>query len=258
MKPSLLFFAIILNLLASPAFAKQAWQNMAYIQDAFNEIALKNEYKLSTMKVLKWRVPIHYNIQFYKMKQFDLAKKITKIHLNHLQEITEHPFYASSSKRKTNFSIIFTQDKNYQRAIQNFSTTKVKNIERESNCMGQFKTNRQSEIISAVVIIPIDHAMSNGLLAACVVEELTQVMGLPNDSDWVNPSIANDRSKIEFLTGLDYLFLKILYNKKLKTNTPKQDAQQTIKHILEKLKSNKTIQRAHYLVNKKGLYRYAN
>jgi hypothetical protein len=51
-----------------------------------------------------------------------------------------------------------------------------------------FKHNKQSELISVLVIIPVDHAMSHGLLPACVIEELTQAMGLPNDSDWVIPS----------------------------------------------------------------------
>jgi len=249
---------ITISLLSPLTFAKQTWQDINYIQKAFNEIALKNEYRPTSMKVLKWQTPIRYDIRFYKMKPFELAKTQTEIHLNHLQEITEHPFLINTGKRKPNFSIIFTQDKNYKKAIQKFSTSTIKDIERDSNCMGQFKTNQQSEIVSAVVIIPIDHAMSKGLLTACIIEELTQVMGLPNDSDWVNPSIANDSSKIEFLTGLDYLFLKILYHKEIKANAPKQEIQQTIKHILEKLKSNKTIQRAHYLVNKKGLYPYAN
>jgi hypothetical protein len=40
-------------------------------------------------------------------------------------------------------------------------------------------------------------------------------MGLPNDSDWVNPSVANDKSILDLLTGLDYLMLKILYDKRL-------------------------------------------
>lgn len=254
----LTFFAILLNLFSQLAIAKQDWQNINYIQSAFNEIALKNEYKTSKMKVLKWQTPINYQVQFYKMKKFTLAKELTEVHLKHLADITNHSIQPKKTSQKTNLSIIFTQDKNYKKAIQTFSTSQVKNIERDSNCMGQFKTNRKSEITSAVVIVPIDHAMSKGLLVACIVEELTQIMGLPNDSDWVNPSIANDSSKIEFLTGLDYLFLKILYNKKLKVNTHKQLAQKAIREILKTLENDRTIRRANYLVNKKGLYRYAN
>jgi hypothetical protein len=78
-----------------------------------------------------------------------------------------------------------------------------------------FKHNKQSELISVLVIIPVDHAMSYGLLSACIIEELTQAMGLPNDSDWVIPSIANDKSVLDLLTGLDYLLLKILYDNRL-------------------------------------------
>ncbi|CAB5501138.1 Tellurite resistance protein (telA) [uncultured Gammaproteobacteria bacterium] len=93
-------------------------------------------------------------------------------------------------------------------------TSKVKNIENESNCLLSFR-HKAYQLIGATVIIPVDHAMRYGLLPACVVEELTQAMGLPNDSDWVNPSVANDKSILDLLTGLDYLMLKILYDKRL-------------------------------------------
>ncbi len=37
----------------------------------------------------------------------------------------------------------------------------------------------------------------------------------PNDSDWVSLSMANDKSVLDLLTGLDYLLLKILYDNRL-------------------------------------------
>jgi hypothetical protein len=50
-----------------------------------------------------------------------------------------------------------------------------------------------------------------GLLPACIVEELAQAMGLPNDSGLVNPSVANDKSVLELLTGLDDFMLRIIF-----------------------------------------------
>lgn len=72
--------------------------------------------------------------------------------------------------------------------------------------MGWFKTNGKNEIISAEIVLPLDHVFSRGLLISCIIEESTQVLGLPNDSDWVHPSIANDARKVELLIGLDYIF----------------------------------------------------
>ncbi len=124
--------------------------------------------------------------------------------------------------------------------------------------MGSFALNAQNQIEQAVVIIPVDHVYSRGLLVACIVEETTQVMGLPNDSDWVNPSIANDASRIELLTGLDYLLLKILYDSNLKAGMPLSQSQPIIKKIISDLQKNHQIKNAQHEVNKTGLYPLLN
>jgi hypothetical protein len=88
---------------------------------------------------------------------------------------------------------------------------------REAVCLGVLSTSRRSgRITRAVVIIPVDRARARGKLPACVVEELTQVLGLPNDSEKVFPSVFNDRSIDDFLTGLDVLLLKMLYDPRIK------------------------------------------
>ncbi|HBQ44629.1 MAG TPA: hypothetical protein DD716_03140, partial [Thiomicrospira sp.] len=121
---------------------------------------------------------------------YPLGHELDGIRMLHLQDNTEHDNGPSKANQAENLNIVFVQDKFYKQAINYFTKSSVKNIHKESNCMATINTNSQSEIQSATVIIPIDHAMSRGLLVSCIVEELTQVMGLPNDSDWVNPSIA--------------------------------------------------------------------
>ncbi len=256
-KITILFLLVLLANIANTAYAQQKWQDADYIQRAFNEIALKNEYKETTMQVRKWQSAISYDINFFRMNEFTLATELTKIHLQHLQQITNLSI-KQATDNNPNLSIIFTQDKNYKQAIQQFSTTNIKNIERESNCIAQFTTNSKSAIISAVVIIPIDHAMSRGLLLACIVEELTQVMGLPNDSDWVHPTIANDKSKVELLTGLDYIFLKILYAETITPGMYGSQLQNKIQAKITKLQQQKIIEQANILVNKYGLFPFIN
>ncbi len=84
--------------------------------------------------------------------------------------------------------------------------------------------------------------MSRGLLPSCIVEELTQSMGLTNDSDWVYPSIANDKSVLDLLTGLDYLLLKLLYHPDLKTGMSIAQSTPIVRRILKNFKQNGLIQ----------------
>ncbi len=241
------------------------WQSSSYIQKAFNEIALKNEYRQTQQRIIKWQKPIFYQFVYHNLPQNSVVEELFNAHLAHLQYITQHPIQFVSDKQpisnkqqKPNLLIHLTKDADYGRIIQQVSKNRIENIERESHCMGSFALNARHQIDQAVVIIPADHVYSRGLLVACIVEETTQLMGLPNDSDWVNPSIANDASKIELLTGLDSLLLKILYDAKLQAGMKRSQSQPIIKNIIDDLQKNGLIENAQQRVNKQGLYPLLN
>ncbi|BCN92592.1 hypothetical protein THMIRHAM_03770 [Thiomicrorhabdus immobilis] len=233
------------------------WQNPAYIQKAFNEIALKNEYQKTDQRIIKWLQPIHYRFEYHHVKTNPMVENLFNTHLRHLSEITQHPIFPTEDT-PPNLIIHLTADNEYAQVIKRFTASKVANIERDSNCMGSFKTNRHNEIVEAQIILPLDHVFSRGLLVACVVEETTQIMGLPNDSDWVNPSIANDASKVELLTGLDYILLKILYDKQLHAGMAFEQSQPIIRKRISALKDADEIKNANHQVNKSGLYPLVN
>ena len=81
-------------------------------------------------------------------------------------------------------------------------------------CFANVRTNDRYEITAAVAFIPLDRGAT--VLRQCIVEELSQAMGLPNDDDAVDPSIFNDRSPYIELTGKDILFLRLLYHRSLR------------------------------------------
>ena len=246
--------------LSSPGETLKQWQNKQYIQSAFNEIALKNEYRSTEQRVLKWKIPIRYEFVYHNMNKNPLIERLFDAHLNHLQMITGHSIqpYKTSHKNKANLSIHLTPDIDYKKVIQAVSKNQVKNIAKKSHCMASFKRNKNNAIIEAHVVLPVDHVFSRGLLITCIVEETTQILGLPNDSNWVNPSIANDASKIELLTGLDYLLLKILYDKSLKAGAPYPQNQQTIKRVIKRLESDGEIKHASKTINQIGLFPLLN
>ncbi|MCF6346035.1 MAG: DUF2927 domain-containing protein [Thiomicrorhabdus sp.] len=242
--------------LASTQNTEQPWQDPVYIQKAFNEIALKNEYRATEGRILKWKKPIRYEFIYHNLPKNPLIERLFNTHLQHLQNITKHPIkqHKPHHSGKANLSIHLTSDQDYGQVIKSFSSNTIKDIERNSHCMANFKRNRQNAIIQAQVVLPVDHVFSKGLLVTCIVEETTQILGLPNDADWVNPSIANDATKVELLTGLDYLFLKILYDKSLTAGLPYPKNQKTIQRIIQKLNANGEIKGASQTINKMGLF----
>lgn len=234
------------------------WQNPKYIQKAFNEIALKNEYRSSQQRILKWHQPIKYHFQYHQIPRNQMVEQLFHAHLKQLSQITELPIKYTNASNQASLVIHLTADINYKKVIQTYTPSRVKDLATESNCMGSFTTSASKEIINGQIVLPLDHVFSRGLLVACIIEETTQLMGLPNDSDWVNPSIANDASKIEFLTGLDYLFLKILYSKQIKAGMNINQSQPIITKIISKLQKSKEIEKASRKVNQQGLYPLAN
>lgn len=229
-RPGLGFLLLVFSLNVVSANTLALWQSKEYIKKAFFEIAYKNEYRKGSGKLNRWGKGIDYEVEYFQLPSaIAMAEYLISEHFKDLSDITALPIVRSN--KNPNFKIILTRQTHYKQAIEKYTTTKIKNIDMESNCLVSVKHLRH-QLIRATVIIPIDEAMRYGFLPACVVEELTQAMGLPNDSDWVNPSIANDKSTYDLLTGLDYLMLKILYDKRLMIGMNVEQSDRVVDTIL--------------------------
>lgn len=254
----------LLSLFSAPIHADEInlldWRNPLYLEKAFIEIALKNEYKQTDMRVHKWQAPILYQFEYHMPRQSRnrMTEKLFDTHFEHLHKITGHPIRRSAPHEYANVMIVLTQDSHFKRDIEHYTRQAPKGLERDSHCIAHYQTDNAGAIDYATIILPLDHVISRGLLASCVVEESTQIMGLPNDSDWVNPSIANDKSKIELLTGLDYTLLKILYAEELQAGMALRESQPKIRALIRRFEQDGTVRRAEREVNRYGLYPMLN
>jgi hypothetical protein len=124
--------------------------------------------------------------------------------------------------------------------------------------LGRFWLNKKNHISQATVIIPVDRARAHAKLLACIVEELTQVMGLPNDSDRVFPSIFNDKSTEDYLSGLDFILLKLLYHPSLHAGMDAQQVIEQLKQLLANKEFEELITKAELIVQTQGLYPLLN
>lgn len=69
----------------------------------------------------------------------------------------------------------------------------------------------------------------------CLLEEMTQSLGLPNDNQLVSPSIFNDTEKHLELTHVDRILLRTLYDERLPAGTPQKAAMELVKGIVADL-----------------------
>lgn len=251
-------------LYTSCALANQGyshWHSPSYIRHSFLDIALNNEYSPEISNVRKWKKTIHYSI-VHRTADTGFHEQITKIHLNHLSDITGVKISPAQSKKQVNLTIIFSRERNITQELKNDFLLKdseqITSLARNSVCIAHFHTNQDNSIKKAIVIIPVDRARAHAKLLSCVVEELTQIMGLPNDSDSVYPSIFNDKSSDDFLSGLDFILLKLLYHKDIKAGMNTELVNRKLIQILAQPSFQKLIEDSEYLVHQKGLFRYLN
>lgn len=243
----------LLSGLAMPAMAREAWQEPAFLQQAFADIALRNEFSNGEQPVRKWRQPI----KVWLVHHVDQNKEhtlLTTYHLNHLSNITGHPISLAHSQAEANFTVVFTHLQLWRNEIALVSGNLTLKPPSNAACMFGIDLDDKGAIKKAWVVIPVDFAQEHRLMLSCIVEETTQAMGLTNDSDRVFPSIFNDRTPEALLTGVDGLLLKMLYHPKVKVGMRGPQVQPVLADILRQWQQDGTIDNAERNIRQSELY----
>lgn len=93
--------------------------------------------------------------------------------------------------------------------------------------------DRTNQIERAFAVIRAEHP--DLLHLSCLHEEITQGLGLPNDSPAARPSIFNDDQEFALLTPMDEMMLRMLYDKRLAPGMTATQARPIIDQIAEAL-----------------------
>ena len=250
----MLLFAVCVQMTA----AQPHWQKDDYLIESFIDIALKREYRANEKTNLhRWQQPLKI---FIKSEVGDplLQRQMYHVQAKHLQSITGHTIHFVNSQQQANVLVVFTSAERMKSNAFKYTitTSDLEQVLKSAICMASIESNKQSEIIRGVILIPVDSTRQSGRLVDCIIEELTQVMGLPNDSSAVYPSIFNDRSIDSYLTGLDYLLLKIAYHPLLKPGMSEAQVREKLPAILAEFRSQGEIENAQRHVLDKSMKKW--
>ncbi len=204
----------------------------------FDTVVFQSEYREETDgRLRKWVAPIRVFVD-NRAGDGALNRRLVEAHVDHLVEITGYDMRVVESRDSANLVAVFERTAKLGEVLAEFfrDPDRVARIFATSLCMGRYYSNAKFEIVKAVVIIPPDRATSRGKLPACVVEEITQVLGLPNDSAEVYPSIFNDKSIDEALTGHDILLLRLLFDSRLRPGMARAEVLALARRILPELR----------------------
>ena len=253
----LYIYLLVVFALFNPIWANtQAahWQDKQYIEHSFYDIALRAEYQPVAPVVKKWQQPLRV---WMHSNAGDVQEQahLLKSHLQQLHNITGLPVHFVKSKAQANVRVFFVDEQDASEiTTQEIHATAAQYLE-ESHCLGHIRFNHQAEITRGTVIIPVQRAQAQDKLQPCVVEEMTQMLGLVNDSQQVYPTVFSDITPEEQLTGLDYLLLKLLYDPNIKTGMTYQQIAPLIRQRLNAWEQTGLIAQAQRLWQPMGIAR---
>lgn len=242
--------AILLGLFSllftAPGFAyssQQTWLEPDFVARAFIDVALRNEYSSGQKPLVKWQEPIRVWVK-HDVADRELHDELTNAHLRHLSSITGLTIKRVSSRKEANIVWIYSNDAKWEKEIEReMGKSSLKHV-RDAICKAGYRIGNNSAIVSASIVIPVDRARMHGKLIACVVEEITQTLGLPNDSDSAFPSIFNDNTPEDLLSPLDVVLLKLLYEPELKVGMTERQVTPIVKRLLKRYQQDGTLDKA--------------
>jgi hypothetical protein len=157
--------------------------------------------------IRKWVGPMRVAVYGDEAGQFS---ELVDSHLASLRNLTSLDIArVSEADPFRNAHILFLSRSQFNTYAQTYLARGKPGTNRNIACFGIFKSNKR-EIMEFHAMIP--RSATQEEVRACIIEELTQVLGLPNDSFDIRPSIFNDDDEFHNLTWQDELFLRVLYD----------------------------------------------
>lgn len=200
----------------------------------FDIVAFGAEFGQQTDgRLHKWTGPIRYFLDI-RAGQAELYRRLTTAQLALLEDLARIEIIEVADPGQANVVIAFDRDADLHATAVHYvpDIGLDKAMLHGQLCFGIYSLNAAGEIFRGVIGIPSDRAASAGKLPHCIVEETTQLLGLPNDSDEVVPSIFDDRSVLDALSEHDKVLVRLLYDRRLAAGMKREEALTAARAIL--------------------------
>lgn len=224
------------------------------LAENFIRVALFDEYtrtaggpvqRTTASRIRKWQAPVRVGLRFGPSVTADRRAADTArvgSFLQRLSRLTGHPIALNDSA--PNFYIhIVTEDERralgpqIRGALPGLSASEVAAITdmpRSTYCLVYAMSENDGATYSrAFAVIRAEHP--DLLRLSCLHEEITQGLGLANDSPTARPSIFNDDEEFALLTRQDELMLKMLYSPALRPGMTEPEARPIVESLAASL-----------------------
>lgn len=219
---------------ATPARAQKA--RVDALVSFFDAVAFGSELDpaLANTVVAKWRDgPIHVAIRNLKVGQEPLLV-FARDHLQRIAAITGLPFRGTQDAAKADLEIIFVK-RAQMAAIQipNTDPAVIRKAADGGGCYFLSWKKPEDTIVKAIIVVNTER--ENAAINSCILEEITQSIGLPNDTDLMRPSIFSDKDRLYDLSPSDEILVRTLYDIRMKRGLTRPQALAVARRIIAEL-----------------------
>ena len=198
----------------------------------FEEIALKAEFDGNTNETIKWNKPI----LLYVLKNKAYEKQMNAISrtINEINELATDGFKIELTEDKTRKNatlFLLSRDK-----VEELDSHFLEGIDGDFAGLSEAIYNWQNHITSAKIFIDIEESIN--VQESVILEEITQSIGLMNDSEKYPNSIFYEKQMEENINNDEYScidkdVIKLLYHPRMKSGLNNEQVKRVIKRILK-------------------------
>ena len=242
------------GLMRSDSGSKDAPFNARMLANNFVRIAFFDEFDSSSgvlvarpteKRLRRWAAPVRVGLEFgasipHTTRATERARVAS--FLARLSKLTGHPIALAQTGVNFHLHILNTDEiralaPTIRRTDPDIGETELQSIiDMPTSTYCQVTTSimdSTSLITRAFAVIRAEHP--DLLHLSCLHEEITQGLGLPNDSPAARPSIFNDDQEFALLTPMDEMMLNMLYDKRLKPGMTAAEARPIIDQLAQAL-----------------------
>jgi Protein of unknown function (DUF2927) len=224
------------------------------LAENFMRIALYDEYRRgnggfvreeTASRLRRWEEPIRIGVRFGvsvppERQATDLARIAS--FAARLSSVTGHPIRLDDANPNFLIHVVSEDEREalgpkVRAFLPNLSPGDVEgitNMPRSTYCLVYaLAAGNSGTYTRAFAVIRAEHP--DLLRLSCLHEELTQGLGLPNDSPRARPSIFNDDEEFALLTDQDELLLRMLYSPELRPGMSPDEARPIVESLARRL-----------------------
>jgi hypothetical protein len=219
-----------------PAQARDPLTVEKYVQ-YFDEIVFRSEYASARPSFIlrKWPGPV---IKFKIGGLKKPAEKYRKVIARHSKALSRYgaPKFVEIGGKTPGEDIIFmfarTNSMKKAGRLLEKDETVLRDMAKGS-CYFLSYHMPDGKLVKAMIVVNAE--FPDVVIRHCLLEEMAQTLGLPNDSRYVSPSLFNDHEQRQDLSQIDKVLVRTLYDKRMKAGMPREAALKMAHRVISRL-----------------------